>query len=63
MYAGSVSFNKERKLVFHGRINNAMNLEDVASEDTMKGNIEKMLKGEEIEKWFDPSLGCSIKWK
>ena len=56
-------FDKERRLVFHGRINNAMNLEDVASVDTMKENIKKMLSGEKIEKYFDPSLGCSIKWK
>ena len=56
-------FDKERKLVFHGKINNAMNKGDVASEDTMRENIIKMLKGEKIEKWFDPSLGCSVKWK
>lgn len=56
-------FDKERKLVFHGKINNAMGLEDTAIEDTMKENIEKMLRGEKIEPWFDSSQGCSIKWK
>jgi peroxiredoxin len=56
-------FNKERKLVFHGRIDNAMNLEDTATEKTMINNIEKLLAGEKIEKDFDPSIGCSIKWK
>ncbi len=56
-------FDKSRKLVFHGKINNAMNPDDAATEDTMKQNIKKMLTGEKIEKWFDPSLGCSIKWK
>ena len=56
-------FNKERKLVFHGRIDNAMNPEDTATEKTMINNIEKLLTGEKIEKDFDPSIGCSIKWK
>ena len=56
-------FDKERKLVFHGRIDNAMNPEDTATEKTMVFNIEKLLAGEKIEKDFDPSIGCSIKWK
>ncbi len=56
-------FDKERKLVFHGRIDNAMNLDDATTEKTMIINIEKLLAGEKIEKGFDPSIGCSIKWK
>ncbi len=56
-------FNKERKLVFHGRIDNAMRPEDSATEKTMINNIKKLLSGEKIEKDFDPSIGCSIKWK
>ncbi len=56
-------FNKERKLAFHGRIDNAMKPEDTATEKTMIGVIEKLLSGEKIEKDFDPSIGCSIKWK
>ena len=56
-------FNKEGKLVFHGRIDNAMKPEDTATEKTMINNIEKLLSGEKIEKDFDPSIGCSIKWK
>jgi len=56
-------FDKEKKLIFHGKINNAMNLDDIASEDTMKENIVKMLRGEKIENDFNPSQGCSIKWK
>ena len=56
-------FNKEGTLVFHGRIDNAMKPDDVATEKTMIVNIEKMLSSEKIEKDFDPSIGCSIKWK
>ena len=56
-------FDSERKLVFHGRIDNAMKPEDTATEKTMISNIQKFLDGEKIEKDFDPSIGCSIKWK
>ena len=56
-------FNSERKLVFHGRIDNAMKPEDTATEKTMISNIQRFLDGEKIEKDFDPSIGCSIKWK
>ena len=56
-------FNKEHKLVFHGRIDNAMKPEDKATEKTMISNIEKLLGGQKIAKDFDPSIGCSIKWK
>lgn len=56
-------FDKEHKLVFHGRIDNAMKPDDVATEKTMINNIEKLLAGQKIAKDFDPSIGCSIKWK
>ena len=56
-------FNKDHKLVFHGRLDNAMKPEDTASEKTMINNIEKLLSDQKIEKDFDPSIGCSIKWK
>ena len=56
-------FDKDGKLIFHGRIDNAMNPDDAASEKTMINNIEKFLSGKKIEKDFDPSIGCSIKWK
>ncbi len=56
-------FDKQMKLIFHGRIDNAMKPEDTATEKTMISNIEKYLSGEKIEKDFEPSIGCSIKWK
>jgi len=56
-------FDKDRKLVFHGRIDNAMNLDDSVTEKTMIDNMEKLLANEKIRKDFDPSIGCSIKWK
>ena len=56
-------FDSEKKLIFHGRIDDAMNPEAEVSEKVMVNNIEKLLNGLEIEKDFDPSIGCSIKWK
>jgi hypothetical protein len=29
----------------------------------MESNIRRVLRNEKIEKDFDPSIGCSIKWK
>ena len=56
-------FDSEKKLVFHGRIDDAMNPDAIAVEKTMIVNIEKFLNGDTIEKDFEPSIGCSIKWK
>ena len=56
-------FDSERKLIFHGRIDNAMNPLETATEKTMIGNIQKFLDGKIIKKSFNPSIGCSIKWK
>ena len=55
-------FDKKRKLVFHGRINDAVEPDDTPSEATMERTIETMLADGKIEKRFDPSIGCSIKW-
>ena len=56
-------FDQNRKLIFHGRIDNAMNPDAIATEKTMIRNIQKFLDGDKIEKDFEPSIGCSIKWK
>jgi len=56
-------FDKEKRLVFHGRIDNAMKPDDKATEKTMIENIQKLIDGQKITKDFDPSIGCSIKWK
>ena len=56
-------FDAEMKLVFHGRISDALEPSDTPAEFTMKENIQKLLAGEAIEPWFNPSLGCSIKFK
>src|SRR3990167_6972517 len=56
-------FDKNLKLVFHGRITDALEPQDATNEYTMRDNIHKLFKGGKIEPWFNPSLGCSLKFK
>jgi len=55
-------FDKEMKLAFHGRIDDAFQPGDTPTEYTMANNIQKMLNGEKLDEEFKPSMGCSIKW-
>lgn len=55
--------DNQRKLVFHGRINDAMEPEAIPKIPVMENNVRKILEGKTLEKDFDPSVGCSIKWK
>jgi len=56
-------FDQNRNLVFHGKINDAMEPEMTPQVHVMGNNIKRLLDGKSIEKDFDPSIGCSIKWK
>ena len=48
---------------FHGRINDALEPEMAPNVPIMENNIRKILNGQKLEKDFNPSIGCSIKWK
>ena len=52
-----------KRLVFHGKINDALEPEARPAVPVMENNVRRVLKGEKLEKDFDPSIGCSIKWK
>ena len=56
-------FDSERRLVYHGKINDAIEPEMTPKVQTMEENVRKVLSGQQLEKDFDPSIGCSIKWK
>src|SRR5438067_3018120 len=56
-------FDMEHRLVFHVRINDALEPEMAPKVPIMENNIRKILNGQKLEKDFDPSIGCSIKWK
>src|SRR6056297_3017782 len=53
----------EFELVYHGRIDDALNPDDEPTELEMRNVIDRLLDGEEIDDEFEPSRGCSIKWK
>ena len=55
-------FDKDQKLVFHGRIDDALEPGQEVKENTMDENIQKMLEEKEISEELKPSMGCSIKW-
>jgi peroxiredoxin len=57
-------YDAERKLAYHGRIDD--NWKDVAAvkQQDLKNALEKILAGEKIPKENQiPAMGCSIKWK
>ncbi len=56
-------FDADHKLVFHGRLDDGHGPEGRVTTKTMLNNIKAMLDGKAVEKDFDPSVGCSIKWK
>jgi peroxiredoxin len=55
-------FDDKRKLVYHGRINDAVDPQMNPKNPILEDNIKKLLSGNLIEKDFFPSIGCSIKW-
>ena len=56
-------FNADHRLVFHGRLDDGHGPNGHVTTKTMIVNMEAMLNGTTIQKDFDPSIGCSIKWK
>jgi peroxiredoxin len=51
------------RLVYHGRLDDALNPDDEPTDREMHGHIEDLLAGESVGDEFKPSRGCSIKWK
>lgn len=56
-------FNSDRLLVYHGRLNDAVEPNSIVKTHIMEDNVRTLLSGGKIENSFDPSIGCSIKWK
>lgn len=56
-------FDKGGSLVFHGRLTDALEPKEEVKERTMRDNMRKLLAGQIVDPWFNPSLGCSIKFK
>lgn len=50
-------------LAYHGRLDDALNPDEEASEFYIRDAIDAVLAGEEVDIPDRPSRGCSIKWK
>ncbi|MEK6949270.1 MAG: thioredoxin family protein, partial [Nanoarchaeota archaeon] len=56
-------FDAEKKLAYHGRLNNQMEPSDTPTEHDMDEAINAVLAGKKPKHDFLYSIGCSIKWK
>ena len=53
----------EFRLVYQGRLDDALNPDEEPSRFHIREAIESVLAGEEVDLEWKPSQGCSIKWK
>jgi peroxiredoxin len=51
------------RLAYHGRLDDAPNPDDEAERREMNGHIDDLLAGDSVTEEFQPSRGCSIKWR
>ena len=56
-------FNKERKLVWMGRVDENWEYPDQVKNHYLRDAIDSVLEGKEIENPGPGPIGCSIKWK
>ena len=50
-------------LAYHGRLDDALNPDDEATEIYINDAIDAVLAGDDVDLEFLPSRGCSIKWR
>lgn len=55
-------FNKDRELVYHGRIDDNWKDEDKVKQEELKQAVDNLAHGKAQAKDQKPSMGCSIKW-
>ena len=56
-------YNKNKELVYHGRIDDNWKDEEAVTREELKEAMNNMAAGRPQEKRQYPSMGCSIKWK
>ena len=56
-------FNKNKELVYHGRIDDNWKDEEAVTREELKEAMNNMAAGRPIDAKQKPSMGCSIKWK
>lgn len=56
-------FDKNRKLAYHGRIDDNWKDEDAVTREELKEAMNNMVAGLPVDRKQFPSMGCSIKWR
>ena len=56
-------FNKNKKLVYHGRLDDNWQDEKSVMKEELKEAIDNMVSNRPVTPNQKPSLGCSIKWR
>lgn len=56
-------YNKNKELVYHGRIDDNWKDEDAVTREELKEAMNNMAAGIAIDAKQRPSMGCSIKWR
>ena len=56
-------FDQERKLAYHGRIDDNWQEEDKVTKQELRAALDQIVAGEAVSEPQQPSMGCSIKWK
>lgn len=56
-------FDKDKKLVYHGRIDDNWKDEEAVTREELKEAMNNMVAGLPVDKKQFPSMGCSIKWR
>lgn len=56
-------FNKDKQLVYHGRIDDNWQDEGKVTREELKEAVNNYAAGAPVEKKQYPSMGCSIKWR
>lgn len=55
-------FNKARKLVYRGRLDDNYQEPNAVKETYLRDALEALLAGQQPARSFVPAIGCSIKW-
>ncbi len=55
-------FNKDKKLAYHGRIDDNWQDESKITREELKEAMNNMVTGQPIDPVQRPTMGCSIKW-
>ena len=56
-------FGKDKKLVYHGRIDDNWKNENAVTREELKEALNNMAAGRAVDPKQNPSMGCSIKWR